>query len=263
MDIAISQAKFDEKTIFDKYTKDTYFLEKEIGTLYNGRCRVYKALYSQYDQENDISFLDEKSIYRWGAAPEVFGSENENSSGPKSDIWLLGITALELAYGNLAVRNRGELNYIIKNIREKKKFPESLERLLIKRGGEFKKAMKFLKQKKRVFSVEFEEMVLACLSENPVKRPTAGQLLNTPFFTTAIEKFKQFVLNGDCCFTYSEQIGLKYCSLSSLVYVVVLWAVDPFLEIRQGKQISSYNTPFDRKPYCEHLALWSGYVHFS
>ncbi|KAM3287477.1 hypothetical protein P3S67_020907 [Capsicum chacoense] len=250
MDIASSQAKFDEKTIFDKYTKDTYLLEKAIGTLYNGRCRVYKALYSQNDQENDMefnelqrqstigvayiphanvigsmrafrnsnlfcvslpymsvgslryilstrtnkklqedficvvlkqllvglrdelhvgpnprvhktlnagdifahidgvtgemliklafqasvyhsgkiphnnhgsasSFLDVKSIYRWGAAQEVFGSENENSSGPKSDIWLLGITALELAYGNLAVRNRGELNYIIKNIREK------------------------------------------------------------------------------------------------------------------------------------------------
>ncbi|CAN4116850.1 unnamed protein product [Withania somnifera] len=141
-------------------------------------------------------FLNPKSISQWGAAPEVFRSENENNSGPKSDIWLLGITALELAYGNLPVRNRGDLNYIIRKIKEKKKFPKSLEKLLIKSDGKLKKVMDFVKRKKRVFSVEFEEMVLACLDENPEKRPTARQLLDAPFFGTAIERLKKFVLNS-------------------------------------------------------------------
>ncbi|CAN4116851.1 unnamed protein product [Withania somnifera] len=143
------------------------------------------------------SLLNPKSISQWGAAPEVFRSGNENNIGPKSDIWLFGITALELAYGNLPVRNRGDLNYTIKKIREKKKFPKSLEKLLIKRIGKFKKVADFVKTEKRVFSVEFEEMVLSCLDENPEKRPTAGQLLDAPFFATDIEKFKHYVLNSN------------------------------------------------------------------
>ncbi|XP_055807003.1 serine/threonine-protein kinase BLUS1-like [Solanum dulcamara] len=131
-------------------------------------------------------FLNPKSISEWGAAPEVFEIGNENNRGPKSDIWLVGITAMELAYGNIRVRNRRDLNYIIEMIRENKTLPKSLESVMNKkdsvRYGEF--------------SREFNEMVLACLREKPEKRPTADELLNTPFFS-AIERFKQFLLNED------------------------------------------------------------------
>ncbi|XP_049397312.1 auxin-responsive protein IAA12-like [Solanum stenotomum] len=43
----------------------------------------------------DSSFLNPKSFSIWGAAPEVFESENEDNRGAKSYMWLLGITTLE------------------------------------------------------------------------------------------------------------------------------------------------------------------------
>ncbi|KAF3642597.1 putative STE20-related kinase adapter protein alpha-like [Capsicum annuum] len=343
-----SVAKSDEKTIvIDPVTKDTYDLEKEIGSLYGGRCTVYKALYSQYDKEKDMhepagvvtlktidlklhktefnefrsqstiglpyipgakvigsmrifgtpsnlfcvslpymsegslryilstrtnkrlpedfigvvlkevlvglrdelhvepnprvhntlnagdifvhiddasgemmiklacqasvydsgsynrgassSFLDPESISKLVTAPEVFGSKNDNS-GPKSDIWLLGIMALELAYGVLPVRNREDLDRILEKLRKKRKFPRSLEKLLIvkKRKSTFKKAMNLLKPKEKVFSKKFERMVRECLAKNPRERPTAAQLLSSSFFTIErdIEKFKRFVLSA-------------------------------------------------------------------
>lgn len=148
-----------------------------------------------YDSDKTSSFLDPKGISKWGAAPEVFASENENNRGPKSDIWLLGITALELAYGNLPVRNRRDLERIVKKIKKTKKLPKSLV-VVIKK----KKELNSVKRKKRVFSKEFEEnsvKVVACLNENPEKRPRTDEILNAPFFTSAIEKFKKFVFNGN------------------------------------------------------------------
>ncbi|KAM3361850.1 serine/threonine-protein kinase BLUS1-like [Capsicum galapagoense] len=349
-----SVAKSYEKTIvIDPVTKDIYDLEKEIGSLYGGRCRVYKALYSQYEKEKDMhepagvvtlktidlklhktefnefrsqstiglpyipgakvigsmrifgtpsnlfcvslpymsegslryilstrtnktlpedfisvvlkevlvglrdelhvepnprvhntlnvgdifvhiddasgkmliklacqasvydsgnipdynhgaassssSILDPESISKLVTAPEVFGSKNDNS-GPKSDIWLLGIMALELAFGVLPVRNREDLDHIIEKLRKKRRFPRSLEKLLIvkKRKTTFKKAMNLLKPKEKVFSKKFERMVRECLAKNPRERPTAAQLLSSSFFTIErdIEKFKRFVLSA-------------------------------------------------------------------
>ncbi|XP_016493161.1 serine/threonine-protein kinase BLUS1-like [Nicotiana tabacum] len=141
-------------------------------------------------------FLDLKSIPKWGSAPEIFEKDNA-TNGPKSDIWLLGITALELGYGDLPVKNREDLDCIIKKIREKKKLPKSLEKLL-KKKGKFKKGLDLIKRKEKVFSDEFENMVIECLNEDPEKRPTADQLLNYPFFTMQrdMKKFEQFVLNN-------------------------------------------------------------------
>uniref|UniRef100_A0A3Q7ICL3 Protein kinase domain-containing protein n=2 Tax=Solanum lycopersicum TaxID=4081 RepID=A0A3Q7ICL3_SOLLC len=157
---------------------------------------VYDSEPPDCNRVEDSSFLNSKSISIWGAAPEVFGSENEDNRGAKSDIWLLGITALELVYGNLPVKNRTDFDYIINKLREKKKFPKSLEKMIIKRDRKLKKVMDFAKRNKRVFSREFEEMVLSCLKENPDERPTAKELLKIPFFSD-IERFKQFVLNSN------------------------------------------------------------------
>ncbi|PHT35865.1 hypothetical protein CQW23_23565 [Capsicum baccatum] len=93
------------------------------------------------------------------------------------------------------MRNPGEMNYIIKKIRDKKKFPKSLD-MLITRDGKFKKMTNFVKLKKRMSSHEFEEMVLTGLWWNLDNRPIVGQLLNSLFFSIGIEKFKKFVLNG-------------------------------------------------------------------
>ncbi|XP_059306299.1 serine/threonine-protein kinase BLUS1-like [Lycium ferocissimum] len=140
-------------------------------------------------------FLDVKGISKWGAAPEVFGKDNDTST-QKSDIWLLGITALELAYGDLPVRNREDLNCIITKLREKKRLPISLEKLL-KKKGIIKKTLDSYKRKEQAFAEEFEKMVLICLREDPEKRPTADQLLNNPFFRQRdMKKFEQFLLSG-------------------------------------------------------------------
>ncbi|KAJ8556326.1 hypothetical protein K7X08_023084 [Anisodus acutangulus] len=168
------------------------------ASVYDSEIIEENQNYNVGEASSSSSFLDVKSIFKWGAAPEVFGTDGSaNTIGLKSDIWLLGITALELAYGDIRVRNRGELDYIIRKIREKKRLPRSLEKLLMKRKAKLKKAKDLFKRKeKRVFSEEFESMVLACLCENTENRPTAKQLLNTPFFTTAIERFTRFVLNA-------------------------------------------------------------------
>ncbi|KAJ8556325.1 hypothetical protein K7X08_023083 [Anisodus acutangulus] len=165
------------------------------ASVYDSEIIEENQNYNVGEASSSSSFLDVKSIFKWGAAPEVFENDG-NTSGitQKSDIWLLGIMALELAYGDIRVRNRGELDYIIRKIREKKRLPRSLEKLLMKRKAKLKKAKDLFKRKeKRVFSEEFESMVLACLCENPENRPTANQLLSTPFFTTAIERFTNFV----------------------------------------------------------------------
>jgi len=75
-----------------------------------------------------------------------------------------------------------------------KKFPKSLKNMMIKRDKILKKVMDFAKQKKRMFSREFEEIVLSFFRENPDDTPTAKELLKISFFGE-IERFKQFVLN--------------------------------------------------------------------
>ncbi|KAH0723824.1 hypothetical protein KY290_006540 [Solanum tuberosum] len=55
--------------------------------------------------------------------------------------------------------------------------------MMIKRDKKLKRVTDFAKRKKRVFSREFEEIVLSCLKENPDDRPAAKELLKTPFFS--------------------------------------------------------------------------------
>ncbi|PHT35848.1 hypothetical protein CQW23_23548 [Capsicum baccatum] len=148
------------------------------------------------------AFLSPKRIANWGAAPEVFGRENDEGVGPKSDIWLLGIMALELAYGELPVSTREDLDRLIKKLRKERRFPRSLKNMLIVNNREvtFKKAMNLFKRKEEVFSEMFEIMVRKCLAKKPKKRPTAAQLLDsytTSFTQKDMERFERFVLNAE------------------------------------------------------------------
>ncbi|KAL0425929.1 UNVERIFIED_CONTAM: Serine/threonine-protein kinase dst1 [Sesamum radiatum] len=76
------------------------------------------------DQSSSLSsFLPAASIYDWAAAPEVLES-NHMEYTREADIWLIGITALELAYGGLRVMNREALETMVTKINLKKKLPK-------------------------------------------------------------------------------------------------------------------------------------------
>lgn len=123
----------------------------------------------------------------------------------------MGIAALELAYGNIRVSHRSEFESMIKKIRRAKKLPGKLEDLLgeinaEEVGGKMKKAMGYVKdkmksvkkQRDRVFTKGFEELVMDCLSTKESKRPAVQELLQRPFFQNAkdLKWFQRRVLNA-------------------------------------------------------------------
>ncbi|KAA8520568.1 hypothetical protein F0562_014824 [Nyssa sinensis] len=127
------------------------------------------------------------TISKWAAAPEVFNSNNEYTD--KADIWLFGITALELAYGRLGVSDRQTLESITNNITKKRRLPNKLEDYQEgkKKGKEkasfFKAFCAALgKGEERAFSKSFQKMVASCLAEDPEDRPTLLELLEHEFF---------------------------------------------------------------------------------
>ncbi|KAL2536466.1 Serine/threonine-protein kinase BLUS1 [Forsythia ovata] len=162
------------------------------------------------------STLPLRDITNWGSAPEViFGAEKGNKyvHKPHSDIWLVGITALELAYGCFPVRDRAEFEAVIEKIIKKKKLPtmEKLKRIADMENvkGKGKMVLNFLEKKfkslaakgerkERQFSPEFEKVVVKCLSGKPEKRPTVDQLLQFEFFRRSkdLKFFQRAVVNG-------------------------------------------------------------------
>ncbi|KAI0004123.1 kinase-like domain-containing protein [Russula compacta] len=96
-------------------------------------------------------------------APELISGIHYDSS---ADIWSFGITALELAQGR-APRSRESSRSVLSQIVEAA--PPTLDR----EGGVHK------------YSRAFKEIVERCLVKDPSLRPTAAQLLQTPFFRNA------------------------------------------------------------------------------
>jgi serine/threonine-protein kinase OSR1/STK39 len=99
-------------------------------------------------------------------APEVIQRRQYDSS---ADIWSFGITALELTQGNPPRYRELPSQVLLKIIQED---PPLLDRA----GGVYK------------YSRAFKEIVESCLMKDPSKRPTAEELLQTPFFRAAKNK---------------------------------------------------------------------------
>eukprot|EP00727_Mastigamoeba_balamuthi_P003431 m51a1_g13085 putative severin kinase (364) ;mRNA; r:598-2390 len=95
-------------------------------------------------------------------APEVIKQEGEE--GPVSDIWALGIAAIEMATGSApwADQNPMKVMFLI----PKSPSPEL----------------------PATFSAEFRAFVAACLTKEPDKRPTAKDLLKHAFVASAGDK---------------------------------------------------------------------------
>ncbi|KAI0067946.1 kinase-like protein [Artomyces pyxidatus] len=96
-------------------------------------------------------------------APELISGKHYDSS---ADIWSFGITALELAQGR-APRSRETPHAVL--LQTVQDAPPTLDR----DGGVHK------------YSRAFKEVVEGCLLKDPSRRPTAAQLLQTPFFKNA------------------------------------------------------------------------------
>ncbi|CAH9136475.1 unnamed protein product [Cuscuta epithymum] len=169
------------------------------------------------------AFLPLSSISRWAAAPEVVAylhpNPNNNNKlafpaaaaySEKADIWLVGITALELAYGagGLQFPNRNALEAMVMDIICNNKLPAPATS---NGQNQFQGAIETSKQgaiktedtnllkhhaKKLIplcsstcdddsrssFSRSFTSMVIQCLAWDPTKRPTAHKLLSHKFF---------------------------------------------------------------------------------
>ncbi|KAJ7630569.1 kinase-like domain-containing protein [Roridomyces roridus] len=99
-------------------------------------------------------------------APEVIQARHYDSA---ADIWSFGITALELTQGRPPRSRESPQKVLLKTIQEA---PPSLDR----EGGTFK------------YSRAFKEIVDSCLVKDPSKRPTAEELLQSPFFKSSKKK---------------------------------------------------------------------------
>jgi serine/threonine kinase 3 len=102
-------------------------------------------------------------------APEVIDqadSETATGYGPSSDIWSLGITAIEMAEGKPP-------HYELMPIRAILKIPIDPPPTL-KQAGQW--------------SPEFNQFLATCLQKDPDQRPTATELLQDPFIQRGIRK---------------------------------------------------------------------------
>lgn len=93
-------------------------------------------------------------------APEVLKSNLYDTS---ADIWSLGITALELCYGRPPY-SRDPPGTVLRKVLNNE--APTLDRS----GGRYK------------YSKAFKEVIDSCLVKDPSQRPTAADLLQTPFF---------------------------------------------------------------------------------
>ncbi|KAF8807266.1 kinase-like protein [Phlegmacium glaucopus] len=99
-------------------------------------------------------------------APELIQGRQYDSS---ADIWSFGITALELTQGRPPRSRESPQRVLLRIIQED---PPTLDR----EDGVYK------------YSRAFKEIVDSCLVKDPSKRPTAEELLQTPFFRAAKKK---------------------------------------------------------------------------
>ncbi|KAF9481044.1 kinase-like protein [Pholiota conissans] len=105
-------------------------------------------------------------------APELIQGKQYDS---KADIWSFGITALELTQGRPPRSKESPHKVLLRTVQED---PPTLNR----DGGGVHK-----------YSRAFKEVIDSCLVKDPAKRPTAEELLQTPFFRGA--KKKSYLIN--------------------------------------------------------------------
>ncbi|KAF1002496.1 hypothetical protein AG4045_022260 [Apium graveolens] len=126
------------------------------------------------------------NICQWAAAPEIYYSTEEYSE--KSDVWLVGIIALELAFGGIQEKDRRALELWIADVTRKEKGYIGKGKAKVKAMG---KSIKKLMSKMKIgkagsssssMSRAFKNLLALCLTVDPEERPTAAALLQHDFF---------------------------------------------------------------------------------
>lgn len=128
--------------------------------------------------------LPASEICEWAAAPEIYHLKDRYTD--KSDVWLVGITALELAFGEIQVKNRKALEFLIAGVTSKSGKKEVVGKYIKKMVWKMKicKSGSSSSSKKNdvTLSRTFKEMLALCFTEDAGKRPTAAALLEHDFF---------------------------------------------------------------------------------
>jgi len=99
-------------------------------------------------------------------APEIISGKQYDA---KADIWSFGITAIELCQGRAPRSRDTPAKVLLRTVQDE---PPSFSR----EGGQYK------------YSKAFKEMVESCLAKDPATRPSAAELLDTPFLRSAKKK---------------------------------------------------------------------------
>ncbi|KAK6123427.1 hypothetical protein DH2020_042830 [Rehmannia glutinosa] len=161
------------------------------------------TVYDEGPGRNDpssSSSVPVSSVLEWAAAPEIYNNNNSEYTA-KADIWMVGITALELAYGEMfTYMERSEFLSQIQKLAKKQRLPVKNQGEIIGKPKDNRKRnsvsllwVKLKKNfKKRAFSRKFEEMVFKCLAMDPAKRPSADELLNMEIFSKENEKGEKY-----------------------------------------------------------------------
>ncbi|XP_051124446.1 serine/threonine-protein kinase BLUS1-like [Andrographis paniculata] len=144
---------------------------------------IYTSTEEQILQSSS-SFLPPAAISEWAAPPDIYPKADRYSYA--CDMWMVGITALELAYGGLKVSSREELMSLVKKFKKDSKKYLGIEKL--KRSSD----------RECLFSQDLQKIVAGCLKRNPRKRLKASKILVSDVFTlmeSNVNEFYTHVIN--------------------------------------------------------------------
>ncbi|KAL1815800.1 hypothetical protein ACET3Z_018374 [Daucus carota] len=185
-----------------RITADTVFYDIDDHTFY---LSYAASLYERTSPVNrgDWNSLPVNRMLAWALAPEVKHDESlefvDVYASEESDIWLIGILALELAYGRILVENRRELLDIVEYIcSDPEVLTDTWEELRIK-SGEFARGADplelaiVLPVEKTRFSKRFGKFLARCLAAEPQNRLSAEELvMDHEFLRVNVGKMKAF-----------------------------------------------------------------------